>query len=182
MRLRGDGVDLASFAKVVGGGGANSGIFQLLVPKLLENGDYTGLQFSLANAAKDLRYYNRMVADVPLTAPMGPAVLNSLVSALNGGFAEGIVGHMVAAHCKLNGVELERDSRMKLCAGPLLAPARCSVGLQQEERRRGAARLCLGQAGRQEPLLHRHHGRRQRPVRQQRRLGQARRADGHRGV
>ncbi len=101
------GVNLAGFAKVVGGGGANSGIFQLIVPKILESGDYSGLQFSLANASKDLRYYNRMVADVPLTAPMGPAVLNSLVSALNNGFAEGLVGDMVASHCKQNGIELK---------------------------------------------------------------------------
>ena len=100
------GVDLGKFAKVVGGGGANSGIFQLIVPKVLESGDYGGLKFSLANAAKDLRYYNRMVADVPLTAPMGPAVLNSLVSAL-ANFPEGMVGHMVASHCKLNKVELK---------------------------------------------------------------------------
>jgi 3-hydroxyisobutyrate dehydrogenase-like beta-hydroxyacid dehydrogenase len=101
------GVSLEKFAKVVGGGGANSGIFQLLVPKILESGDYTGLKFSLANAAKDLRYYNRMVADVPLTAPMGPAVLNSLVSALAGN-PEGMVGHMVEAHCKLNHIELKK--------------------------------------------------------------------------
>lgn len=102
------GVDLNKFAKVVGGGGANSGIFQLIVPKLLETGQYDGLNFTLSNAAKDLRYYNRMVADVPLTAPMGPAVLNSLVSALNSGFADGLVGHMVAAHSKLNGVEIKK--------------------------------------------------------------------------
>jgi 3-hydroxyisobutyrate dehydrogenase-like beta-hydroxyacid dehydrogenase len=102
------GVDLQKFAKVVGGGGANSGIFQLIVPKLLETGQYDGLNFTLSNAAKDLRYYNRMVADVPLTAPMGPAVLNSLVSALNSGFADGLVGHMVAAHSKLNGVEIKK--------------------------------------------------------------------------
>jgi 3-hydroxyisobutyrate dehydrogenase-like beta-hydroxyacid dehydrogenase len=101
------GVDLAKFAKVVGGGGANSGIFQLIVPKILESGDYSGLKFSLANAAKDLRYYNRMVADVPLTAPMGPQVLNSLVSALASN-PDGLVGDMVAAHCKLNGVELQK--------------------------------------------------------------------------
>ncbi|WP_437977425.1 NAD(P)-dependent oxidoreductase [Sorangium sp. So ce295] len=102
------GVDLGKFAKVVGGGGANSGIFQLIVPKILESGDFSGLNFTLANAAKDLRYYNRMVADVPLTAPMGPAVLNSLVSALNSGFSDGLVGHMVASHCKQNGVELRK--------------------------------------------------------------------------
>lgn len=101
------GVDLRKFADVVGGGGANSGIFQMIVPKLLESGDYSGLGFSLANAAKDLRYYQRMVADVPLTAPLGSAVLHALVSALNAGFGDGLVGHLVAAQCKQNGVELE---------------------------------------------------------------------------
>lgn len=102
------GVDLARFAKVVSGGGANSGIFQLIVPKILEHNDYSGLKFSLANAAKDLRYYNRMVSDIPLSGAMGPAVQNSLVQALNSGFAEGLVGDMVAAHCKLNGIALKQ--------------------------------------------------------------------------
>jgi 3-hydroxyisobutyrate dehydrogenase-like beta-hydroxyacid dehydrogenase len=102
------GVDVARFAKVVGGGGANSGIFQMIVPKILEQDDYSGLKFSLANAAKDLRYYNRMVSDVPLSGAMGPAVQNSLIQALNSGFPEGLVGDMVAAHCKLNGVSLKR--------------------------------------------------------------------------
>ena len=102
------GVDLARFAKVVGAGGANSGIFQLIVPKILEHNDYSGLKFSLANAAKDLRYYNRMISDVPLSAHMGPAVHNALVQAINTGFSTGLVGVMVAAHCKMNGVELKR--------------------------------------------------------------------------
>jgi 3-hydroxyisobutyrate dehydrogenase-like beta-hydroxyacid dehydrogenase len=102
------GVDLARFAKVVGAGGANSGIFQLIVPKILEQNDYSGLKFSLANAAKDLRYYNRMISDVPLFANMGPAVHNALVQAINTGFSDGLVGEMVAAHCKVNGIELKR--------------------------------------------------------------------------
>src|SRR5258706_16570 len=93
------GGDLHRFAKVIAAGGANSGIFQLLVPKILEHGDYSGLKFSLVNAAKDLRYYNRMIAEVPLSANMGPQVLNSLVRAIHAGFAEGLVGDMVAAHC-----------------------------------------------------------------------------------
>jgi 3-hydroxyisobutyrate dehydrogenase-like beta-hydroxyacid dehydrogenase len=102
------GVDLTRFAKVVSGGGANSGIFQMIVPKILESDDYSGLKFSLANAAKDLRYYNRMTSEIPLSANMGPAVLNSLVQALNTGFSTGLVGDMVAAQCKANGVELKK--------------------------------------------------------------------------
>ena len=42
------GVDLGKFAKVVGGGGANSGIFQLIVPKILESGDFSEL-FDMPN-------------------------------------------------------------------------------------------------------------------------------------
>jgi 3-hydroxyisobutyrate dehydrogenase-like beta-hydroxyacid dehydrogenase len=102
------GVDLARFAKVVGAGGANSGIFQLIVPKILESNDFSGLKFSLANAAKDLRYYNRMISDVPLSAHMGPAVHNALVQAINTGFAEGLVGDMVQANAKINGVQLKK--------------------------------------------------------------------------
>jgi 3-hydroxyisobutyrate dehydrogenase-like beta-hydroxyacid dehydrogenase len=102
------GVDLDRFAKVVGGGGANSGIFQMIVPKILASGDYSGLRFSLANAAKDLRYYNRMVSEIPLSGNMGPAVLGSLVQALESGHGSGLVGEMVAAQCEANGVELRR--------------------------------------------------------------------------
>jgi 3-hydroxyisobutyrate dehydrogenase-like beta-hydroxyacid dehydrogenase len=102
------GVDLNRFAKVVGGGAANSGIFQMIVPKILDQNDYSGLKFSLVNAAKDLRYYNRMASEVPLSANMGPAVLNALVQAINTGFSSGMVGDMVAAQCKANGVELRK--------------------------------------------------------------------------
>jgi 3-hydroxyisobutyrate dehydrogenase-like beta-hydroxyacid dehydrogenase len=102
------GVDLNRFAKVVAGGGVNSGIFQMLVPKILEQNDYTGLKFSLVNAAKDLRYYNRMTSDIPLSGNMGPAVLNSLVQAINTGFEAGMVGDMVASQCKANGVQLKK--------------------------------------------------------------------------
>lgn len=99
------GVDAKRFAKVVSGGGANSGIFQLIVPKILENEDYSGLQFSVANAAKDLRYYNRMVAEVPMASHMGSAVHNALVQTMNAGYREGWVGDMVRAQSKLNGLE-----------------------------------------------------------------------------
>jgi 3-hydroxyisobutyrate dehydrogenase-like beta-hydroxyacid dehydrogenase len=102
------GVDPKRFAKVVGGGGANSGIFQLIVPKLLESGDYTGLKFSVANAAKDLRYYNRMIADVPIAAIMGPAVHTALVQTMNAGHAQGLVGDMVRAQLALNKLELPK--------------------------------------------------------------------------
>ena len=100
------GVDLQRFTDVVLAGGANSGIYRLLVPKIIESKDFGGLQFSLANAAKDLRYYNRMVYDVPLTGGMAQAVLQSLMTAMANGEEKGVIGDMVKAHCKTNGVKI----------------------------------------------------------------------------
>jgi len=102
------GVALDRFSEVVSAGGANSGIFQLLVPKILAEGDVSGLQFSLANAEKDIRYYTRMTGSVPLAGALGKAVHGNLVQGLDLGFADGLVGSLVDAQAKLNGVEIIR--------------------------------------------------------------------------
>ena len=98
------GLDLKRFAEVVSAGGANSGIFQLIVPKALESGDCSGLAFSLANAEKDLRYYNRMVDTVPLSGMLGRAVQHALVQGLNLGYADGLVGDLLRVQERLNGI------------------------------------------------------------------------------
>ena len=100
------GVDMGSFSRVVSAGGANSGIFQLIVPKALESGDCSGLNFSLANAEKDLRYYNRMVDGVPLTGILGRAVQHALIQGLNLGYADGLVGDLLHAQERLNGISI----------------------------------------------------------------------------
>ena len=100
------GVDLKRFADLVSAGGANSGIFQLIVPKAIEHGDCSGLNFSLANAEKDLRYYNRMVDGVPLSGLLGRAVQHALIQGLNLGYAGGLVGDLLHVQEKLNGVEI----------------------------------------------------------------------------
>ncbi len=97
-------VDLKRFVEVVSAGGANSGIFQLIAPKAIERGDCSGLNFSLANAEKDLRYYNLMADTVPLAGILGPAVHNALVQGLDLGYADGLVGDLLRAQEKLNGV------------------------------------------------------------------------------
>ena len=100
------GVDLKRFSDVVSAGGANSGIFQLIVPKALELGDCSGLNFSLANAEKDLRYYNRMADTVPLSSNLGRAVQHALIQGLNLGYANGLVGDLLRTQEKLNGIEI----------------------------------------------------------------------------
>ena len=98
------GVDLKRFSDVVSAGGANSGIFQLIVPKAVEHGDCSGLEFSLANAEKDLRYYNRMADSVPLSGILGRAVQHALIQGLNLGYHDGLVGDLLHVQEKLNGV------------------------------------------------------------------------------
>ena len=97
-------VDLKRFADVVSAGGANSGIFQLIVPRAIERGDCSGLNFSLANAEKDLRYYNRMADTVPLSGILGRAVQHALIQGLNLGYADGLVGDLLHVQEKLNGI------------------------------------------------------------------------------
>ena len=99
-------VDLKKFADVVSSGGANSGIFQLIAPKAIELGDCSGLNFSMANAAKDLRYYNRMLDAVPVSSNVGRAVQHALIQGLNLGYADGLVGDLLHVQEKLNGVQI----------------------------------------------------------------------------
>ena len=98
------GVDLGRFSDVVSAGGANSGIFQLIVPKAISSGDCSGLAFSLANAEKDLRYYNRMADTVPLAGILGRTVQHALIQGLNLGYADGLVGDLLRVQERLNGI------------------------------------------------------------------------------
>ena len=100
-------LDLERFAKVVSAGGANSGIFQMIAPKALQ-GDYTGLQFSLANARKDLRYFARMTERAGMPSFLGAAVLQSFVQAAALGFGDRLVGSLIEAQERINGVAVGR--------------------------------------------------------------------------
>ncbi len=99
------GIDLQKYYDVVSAGGANSGIFQLIVPKALE-GDYTGLPFSLANAEKDLRYYQHMIEGIPLTGAMSAAVHHAFVQGCTLGFGNDFVGSLIQVQSKINGVDI----------------------------------------------------------------------------
>ena len=98
------GLDIDRFAAVVGAGGANSGIFQLIVPKAMQ-GDLTGLQFSLANAEKDLRYYTHLTEQAPLVGALGASVHTALAQGLKLE-PDGLVGSLIAAQAQLNRVSI----------------------------------------------------------------------------
>ena len=99
------GLSIRKLHEVVSAGAVNSGIFQMLVGKMLD-GDLSGLKFTLVNAMKDLRYYTHMAESLPVSAIMGEAVHQSLVNANLLGFGDKYVASLLEAQEKLNGVKI----------------------------------------------------------------------------
>jgi 3-hydroxyisobutyrate dehydrogenase-like beta-hydroxyacid dehydrogenase len=101
------GLSLAKLHQVISAGAVNSGIFQMIVGRMLENnGDLSGLKFTLSNAMKDLRYYTHFAESLPVSAIVGEAVHQSLVHANLLGFGDKYVPSLVEAQEKLNGVRI----------------------------------------------------------------------------
>jgi len=99
------GIDQEIFLKLVSAGGANSGMFQMIVPKALK-GDLTGLLFTLANAKKDIGYYQQMTGNASFAGPLGSAVHQQLVQANALGLGDKFVPSLIEAYEKVNGIEV----------------------------------------------------------------------------
>jgi 3-hydroxyisobutyrate dehydrogenase-like beta-hydroxyacid dehydrogenase len=102
------GVSIAKLHELVSAGAVNSGIFQLMVGKMLESGDLSGLKFTLVNAMKDLRYYTHFSESLPTPAIVGEAVHQSLVNANLLGFGDKFIASLLEAQEKLAGVNIVR--------------------------------------------------------------------------
>jgi 3-hydroxyisobutyrate dehydrogenase-like beta-hydroxyacid dehydrogenase len=100
------GLSLTKLHQVISAGAVNSGLFQLLVGRMLESGDLSGLKFTLSNAAKDLRYYTHFTESLMLPSIVGEAVHQSLVTANALGFGDKYVPSLVEAQEKLAGVRI----------------------------------------------------------------------------
>jgi 3-hydroxyisobutyrate dehydrogenase-like beta-hydroxyacid dehydrogenase len=100
------GLSLAKLHQVVSAGAVNSGLFQMIVGRILESGDLTGLKFTLSNAAKDLRYYTHFTESMMLPSIVGEAVHQSLVVANALGLGEKYVPSLVEAQEQLGGVSI----------------------------------------------------------------------------
>jgi 3-hydroxyisobutyrate dehydrogenase-like beta-hydroxyacid dehydrogenase len=100
------GVSIRKLHEVISAGAVNSGIFQMMVGKMLEGGDLSGLKFTLVNAMKDLRYYTHFAESLPVPAIMGEAVHQSLVTANLLGFGDKYVASLIEAQEKLAGVNI----------------------------------------------------------------------------
>jgi 3-hydroxyisobutyrate dehydrogenase-like beta-hydroxyacid dehydrogenase len=99
------GIDLEIFYKLISAGGANSAMFQMVVPKALQ-GDHTGLMFTLANAKKDIGYYQAMLADAPLAGALGAALLQTLIQANALGLGDKFVPSLIEAHEMVNAIRV----------------------------------------------------------------------------
>ncbi len=100
------GVSIAKLHELISAGAVNSGIFQMLVGKMLESGDLSGLKFTLVNAMKDMRYYMHFVESLPTPGLVGSAVYQSLVNANLMGFGDKYIASLLEAQEKLAGVKI----------------------------------------------------------------------------
>jgi 3-hydroxyisobutyrate dehydrogenase-like beta-hydroxyacid dehydrogenase len=87
------GLPLQKLFEVVSAGGVNSGIFQMMVGKMLQ-GDLGGLKFSIGNARKDLRYYTHLAESLPVPSFMGEAAHQSFVQAASLGHADDFIASL----------------------------------------------------------------------------------------
>lgn len=75
------GVDPAAFVDILAKGGGGGVALERLRPYLL-SGDTSSLRFSVANACKDLAYYNTMASDAAVEQGIAASVLQTLQQAL----------------------------------------------------------------------------------------------------
>ena len=71
------GVDMRKFYEVISAGGANSRMFQMVMPWVLE-GDDSHLKGPLRIAGKDMRFYTRLAEQAPAAAFIAQAVNQTL--------------------------------------------------------------------------------------------------------
>jgi len=99
------GLALPKMFEVIAAGGVNSGIFQMTLGRMLQ-GDLGGLQFTIANARKDLRYYTHLTEMLPTSSFIAEAAHQSFVQAGNLGLGERFIASLFEAQERLNDVQI----------------------------------------------------------------------------
>lgn len=98
------GMDPKLVETILGSGGMESAFLHAIAKGL--DGDHSGMEFHIDNARKDVRYYNRLAADLGVVLPLGSATHQSLSTASALGFGQEFVPAIVQMQGKLNGVDL----------------------------------------------------------------------------
>jgi 3-hydroxyisobutyrate dehydrogenase-like beta-hydroxyacid dehydrogenase len=99
------GVSLEKFHQVISAGAANSGVYKMVAENSMK-GDFTGMQFSIANARKDMRYYTHMTEMLPVVSIMGEAVHQTFVHAVAQGFEDKLIASLIEAQEKANNFQI----------------------------------------------------------------------------
>ena len=100
------GLSIRKLHEVISAGGVNSGVFQMVVGKMLDGGRLDGMQFTLVNAVKDLRYYTHFTESMMLPSVVGEAVHQSLVTANALGLGDKYVPSLIEAQERITGVKI----------------------------------------------------------------------------
>jgi len=99
------GVDMRSLYDVVSAGGANSKMFQMVMPWVLE-GDASHLKGPLRIASKDMRFYSKMAEGAPATAFIAEAVNQTLRLANIQGYGDRFLPTLPGILAQLNGASI----------------------------------------------------------------------------
>jgi len=101
------GVDMKKLNEVVSAGGANSKMFQMMMPWVLE-GDASNLKGPLRIAGKDLRFYTRLVESAPAIAFIAQACNQTYQLANIQGHGERFMPVLPGILAELNGCPIRK--------------------------------------------------------------------------
>jgi len=101
------GVDMKKLNEVVSAGGANSRMFQMMMPWVLE-GDASNLKGPLRIAGKDLRFYTRLVESAPAIAFIAQACNQTYQLANIQGHGERFMPVLPGILAELNGCPIRK--------------------------------------------------------------------------
>jgi len=104
VMARENDVDLRKLFEVVSSGGANSAMFEMCMPWLLE-GDDSRAKFTVTNALKDLTYLSQLVEGQKINYKMLETVRRSYAGAKEYGFGENFLPRLADAITAEHGVE-----------------------------------------------------------------------------
>ncbi|HUG25298.1 NAD(P)-dependent oxidoreductase [Piscinibacter sp.] len=99
------GIDVRKVFDLVSAGAVNSGIFQMMVGKMLQ-GELDGMKFAIANGRKDLRYFTHLAEMLPVGSFMAEAAHQTFIQACNLELGERFVPSLFEMHEKLNNVRI----------------------------------------------------------------------------
>lgn len=99
------GLALPKVFEVISAGGVNSGIFQMTLGRMLQ-GDLGGMQFTIGNARKDLRYFTHLSETLPTSSFIAEAAHQSFVQAANLGLSDKFIASLFEAQERLNDVQI----------------------------------------------------------------------------